>query len=228
MNNFKFDVDATIKKAAPFLVPQGPLKEFVAQNPLRGFLNLEFHDALRRSGATYGAFSYLPLGFYRKAWANGQISETALSRSLEWNIEDRSARERARADLFEYPEGSSTRPQSLLRSGIRVQWDHFTGVNVIDKSLPVVFRLLGAYLDQGISVWRMPIQEDGFLETIRQLVTGSLIPYRPFNQPLARELLSLDIDLLIKKALERLVGSRSFVRDIFSISSWLIPDGLPR
>ncbi len=50
-----FKIDDTITKTREFLIPQGPLKEFVAQNPLRGFLNLEFHDALRRAAATWGA-----------------------------------------------------------------------------------------------------------------------------------------------------------------------------
>ena len=47
------DINAIILKASKFLPPQGPLKEFVAQNTLKGFLDLEFHDGLRRSAATF-------------------------------------------------------------------------------------------------------------------------------------------------------------------------------
>lgn len=210
MSSFNIDLDSVIQKTGKYLAPQGPLKEFVAQNPLRGFLDLEFHDALRRSAATYGAWSYQPLGFYREAWEKGQISESALRRSLEWNISDPEARERARSDLFEYPEGSSKKPRSLVRTGIRAQWEHFTGLNVIDKSLPVMFRLLGAYLDQGISVWRMPGVELGFFEAVKQLVTSGFIPYRPFNEPLVRDLLNSDVDTMIPRALERLLGNPDY------------------
>jgi hypothetical protein len=65
--NSKVNADETLAKVRELLIPQGPLKEFIAQNPLRGFLNLEFHDAVRRAAATWGAWSYLPLGFYRDA-----------------------------------------------------------------------------------------------------------------------------------------------------------------
>ena len=113
-----FDINETLSRAREFLIPQGPLKEFVAQNPLRGLLNLEFHEALRRSAASWGAWSYLPLGFYRNAYSKGEITETALIRSLEWNIDDKGGRDRTRSDLFEYPEGASKKPLSLVEKGL--------------------------------------------------------------------------------------------------------------
>ena len=218
MSHESFNIDKTIEKASKYLCPQGPLREFVAQNPLRGFLGLEFHEALARSAATTGAWSYLELSTYRKAWADGEISEQALKRSLEWNVEDPAACQRARSDLFEYPDEKTYRPLSLVDTGVRSQWEHFTGLNVINKTLPIMFRLLGAYVDQGISVWRMPIDEAGFLETVRKLNTGTLIPYRPFNQPLAKALLNENIDGLIEQSLDRMLGNPEFYeRYIFDI-----------
>ena len=220
-----FDVDQVISKTREYLVPQGPLKEFVAQNPLRGFMHLEFHEALRRAAATWGAWSYLPLGFYRSAYARGGISETALRRSLEWSIDDIGARERARSDLFEYPEGASRKPQSLVARGIRCQWQSLAGVSVIDKSSAVIYRLLGAYLDQGISIWRMPGDGEGFLQSVGSLVNSSLIGYEPLNQPIAKALLSLQIDQLIETALKHLVGDQSLyesyvVETLLSFPGW--------
>ena len=220
-----FSLDATLSKAREFLIPQGPLKEFVAQNPLRGFLALDFRDAVRRAALTWGSWSYLPLGFYRNAFEKGDISDSALRRSLEWNISDASGRERTKADLFEYPEGASKKPLSLVQTGIRTQWTNTDGVNIIEKSSAVLFRLLGAYLDQGISIWPMPNQGKSFLETIRDLADESLLGYQPFNQPSAKALLKLPSQEIISKALANLTGSETlyerYVFDIFmSTPGW--------
>ncbi|MEI6833370.1 MAG: putative inorganic carbon transporter subunit DabA [bacterium] len=202
--------DSTIDKVREILIPQGPLKEFVAQNPLKGFLGLEFHDAIRKAALTWGAWSYLPLSFYRNEYANGDILESALERSLQWNIADEAARERTRADLFEYPEGSSRKPRPLAEKGLRAQWTHLYGTNVLDRSSSVLYRLLGAYLDQGISIWRMPTSATGFLNSVSELTSQSRLAFPPFNQPIARELLSCPIDTLIEMALGRLTGHQSF------------------
>lgn len=203
-------IDSTIDKVREFLIPQGPLKEFVAQNPLKGFLSLEFHEAIRRAALTWGAWSYLPLSFYRNEYSNGYILESALERSLHWNIHDTAARERTRADLFEYPEGSSRKPRPLAEKGLRAQWNGLCGINVLERSSSVLYRLLGAYLDQGISIWRMPTTAKGFLNSVSELTSQSQLAYPPFNQPIARELLSCQIDTLIEMALMRLTGDLSF------------------
>lgn len=206
----QFTIDSTIDKVREFLIPQGPLKEFVAQNPLKGFLGLEFHEAIRKAALTWGAWSYLPLSFYRNEYSNGDILESALERSLNWNIHDEAARERTRADLFEYPEGSSRKPRPLAEKGLRAQWAHLYGINVLERSSSVLYRLLGSYLDQGISIWRMPASANGFLNAVSELTSQSWLAYPPFNQPIAHELLSSQIDTLIEMALTRLTGDPSF------------------
>ena len=202
-----FNIDNTISQARKFLVPQGPLKEFIAQNPLQGFLHIDFHEALRRASSTWGAWSYLSLGFYRAAYEDGEISKNALERSLHWNIEDKAARERTRSDLFEYPEGASRKPMSLALMGIRSKWTQLSGSNISEKSSAILYRLLGSYLDQGIAIWRMPESAPTFFAAVVDMVSSSRIPYPPFNQPLARKLLVLPSDEVIKIALAQLAGS---------------------
>ena len=221
----KFFADEIISKMRTYLAPQGPLREYVAQNPLRGFLHLEFHEAVRRAAATWGAWSYLPLGFYRASYQTGEISDTALARSLEWNVRDMSGRERTRSDLFEYPEGASRKPPSLVARGVRAQWQSLAGVSVIEKSSAVIFRLLGAYLDQGISLWRMPATNRSFLEAVSEFSSKSMLAYEPLSQPIAKVLLGLQIDALIERALQYLVDDErlyeSYIADVLmSTPGW--------
>lgn len=52
-----------------------------------------------------------------------------------------------------------------------------TGVDVDEIVHPVLIRLCGAYLDQGIAYWPMPFREEGLLKAARKLLLAKLTVY---------------------------------------------------
>ncbi|MFN9980809.1 MAG: putative inorganic carbon transporter subunit DabA, partial [bacterium] len=62
-----------IASAARFLPPQGPIDSFVALNPLQGFENLSFEEAVVRAGRLYRAQPFLSEAAYREALARERI-----------------------------------------------------------------------------------------------------------------------------------------------------------
>ncbi len=71
-----------IATAARFLPPQGPIDSFVAQNPLQGFEDLPFEEAVIRAARLYGAQPFLPETAYREELAKGRIRITDLEAVL--------------------------------------------------------------------------------------------------------------------------------------------------
>lgn len=85
----------------------------------------------------------------------GLLLETETARTLFYACLDR-------ADLKELPEQTvSDRPRDILLES--------TGVDLDDVIHPLLIRLCGAYLDQGMAYWPMPEREEGFYIAVRSL-----------------------------------------------------------
>jgi uncharacterized protein YbcC (UPF0753/DUF2309 family) len=72
---------------------------------------------------------------------------------------------------------------------------------------PLLFRVLCSYLDQGISVWKFPVHEDGFLSALIALEQNGMASI--FKSKRARKLL-LQGDHSIHHLLEILVGDEAY------------------
>ncbi|HEX6240663.1 MAG TPA: putative inorganic carbon transporter subunit DabA, partial [Polyangiales bacterium] len=55
-----------------------------------------------------------------------------------------------------------------------------TGEDVFDLVFPVLIRLGGAYLDDGVAEWSMPGRDRGFYLAVRDLAADELVPLGPF------------------------------------------------
>ncbi len=203
----ELDLDRVIERIAHWLPAQGPLKDFVHHNTLHAFEAMKFHDATRAAARLYGARIAMPGAFYWEAWHAGRISESALARSLRATFADSSERAAAKSRLLsapiEVPAGAGR-----ARSGLRATWTaQLGGVLLERRSHLHLFRLIGAYLDQGLSIWRMPgADELGFFDAVASLAQCSLLPLRPFNAPLARALIRRPAHEALAEALARTVG----------------------
>jgi len=84
-------LEQMIAAAARFLPPQGPIDSFVALNPLQGFENLSFEEAVVRAGRLYRAQPFLSEAAYREALARERIRVADVEAVLSADLGDRGA-----------------------------------------------------------------------------------------------------------------------------------------
>lgn len=199
-----FDVEGMLERAAHWLPAQGPLKDFIHHNTLHAFQHLDFRDAVGAAARLYGAATAMPGAFYLEAYREGRIREPALERALERAFPDEPERVSARGRMLAGAVASPAFP-GVARSGLRATWAaQLAGVSLDRRSHLYLFRLLGAYLDQGLSIWRMPGAEElGFFDAVVRLARGSALPTGPFAMPTARRLLGLPPREALSGALAR-------------------------
>ncbi|HEX4355460.1 MAG TPA: DUF2309 domain-containing protein [Polyangiales bacterium] len=201
------DIDAMLARVAQWLPTQGPLKDFIHHNTLHEFQHLHFLDAVSAAARLYGANVAMPGTFYLDAYHDGRICESALTEALVHAFTDEGERSTARAQMLDKP---IELPSFLgaARSGLRAAWaSQLGGVPLDRRSHLHLFRLIGAYLDQGLSIWRMPgVEELGFFDAVAHLARASGIPLGPFSSPSARALLELPPRDALIGALRRTLG----------------------
>src|SRR6185312_3380510 len=154
----------------------------VHHNTLHAFQAMPFHEATSAAARLYGARVAMPPGFFLEAYRAGRITDAALDRALAAAFPDADRRAAARATLVSGALPDVTFP-GRLGQGLRAAWiDRLGGVPLRRRSHLHVFRLLGGYLDQGLSMWRMPgAGHLGFYDCVAQLVAKSRLPLLPFD-----------------------------------------------
>jgi uncharacterized protein YbcC (UPF0753/DUF2309 family) len=89
---------------------------------------------------------------------------------------------------------------------LRNQWKEQYQLNLDNQVQPFLFRILAGYLDQGISIWEFPHNEQGFLAAIRALEKNSYVSF--FKSGRAKKL--LHENLTITDLLKILVGDEAY------------------
>ncbi len=111
-------LEQMIAAAVRFLPPQGPIDSFVALNPLQGFENLPFEEAVVRAGRLYRAQPFLPEAAYREELARERIRVADVEAVLAADLGDRAA--------FPLAGGRTTLAQlhrQLLLHGVKLEND---------------------------------------------------------------------------------------------------------
>lgn len=160
-----FDLAHTLHALKHYLPAQAPLKDFVHHNTLHAFQELPFHEALHRASVIFGYKTYLPLANYRAMYAENRISNQLLEQIIIRNKGETALAE-WKEKLLKY----NFNEQTTARIGkLRAQWKSGQKIN-LDKAVhSLLFKIVGAYLDQGISIWNFPTSEMGFLASIRAM-----------------------------------------------------------
>jgi len=206
LQNFEFDLDASIEHIAHWLPAQGPIKDFIHHNTLHAVQHYPFHEGVAVAAKIFGARSYLPLEDYQRMYQQGRIKSAAIEWAIEHSGCPQQQHEKLRETLFEQDDTGHYPPVSLANQGIRTTWLTRIEVNLNALVHPVLFRLLGNFLDQGISRWSLPKNGEHFWDCILRLAQNSLLPLYPLNEPEVSELLFETPDRVIKACLKKIVG----------------------
>lgn len=182
-----------------YLPSQFPLKDFVHHNSLHAFQHLPFHKAMKSAAEVFGYKTYISLAEYRTMYENGEIADSALDRSILHHTEKGSISEwRQKLILEKYNE--EVNPQI---GRLRANWKAHFRINLDKEVYPMLFRIIGNYLDQGVALWSLPRQPEGLLASLRELERHSMKSF--FRSSEVRDLL-LDPDTTIQQLLKRIVG----------------------
>ncbi len=197
-----FDEEQALHALRHFLPSQAPLKDFIHHNTLHAFQDRRFHEGLHAASEIFGYSTYLPLPEYRRMYSEGRISEDVLNRELERHLAQQAlaAGRRESSALHGNDKDRSFHslkervlhePLSTVREPrigqFRRLWKDRYRVNLDKDVHPLLFRLLGNYLDQGIAIWKFPSGHDGLLASVRAVEKGSFLSL--FRTERARRLL---------------------------------------
>lgn len=193
---------AILEKISHYLPTQSPLKDFIHHNTLHAFQDLPFHQALDTAAATFGYRTRLPLSAYRAMYHSGRISKERLVRiarktdpQLDENIWLHWLLDKKR-DQDPVP------VVGRVRSQMKVHYH----INPDKEVHPLLFRTLGAFLDQGIGIREFPFNGLSFIEAIRAIESQGKASL--FRTAEARKLLLDGSD--IPALLQRLVGDAAW------------------
>jgi len=159
-----FDSKISIHKLSHYLPSQGPLKDFIHHNTLHAFQHLKFHNALHQASSVFGFKTYLSLPEYRDLYSKKQISDKVLDKILVDRKGDSSSEWKLKLTKGIYNE--QTNPEI---GKLRNVWKTNFKINPDKAVHGILFKVIGAFLDQGVSIWSMPTAELGFWAAIKEI-----------------------------------------------------------
>ncbi|MFZ1704481.1 MAG: putative inorganic carbon transporter subunit DabA, partial [Saprospiraceae bacterium] len=146
-----------------YLPAQAALKDFIHHNTLHAFQDRKFYDALTEASVIFGYKTSFSLQEYRKLYSDHKIQEECITKAiLHQKGENQDILWRHK--MIEEP--IADRVEGRIGQ-LRSQWKSLYNIDLDLAIQPFLFRFICSYLDQGISIWRFPIWEKGFLTTIR-------------------------------------------------------------
>jgi uncharacterized protein YbcC (UPF0753/DUF2309 family) len=201
-----------------YLPTQAPLKDFIHHNTLHAFQTLKFEKGIRQASEIFGYKVSLSLTEYRQLYALKKINGNILEQKIIENkgIENlQEWKNKLLTDAYD----TSNHPRI---GQLRLHWKKEFHVDLDLIVQPELFRVLGSYLDQGISIWNFPVSQLGFLSSIREMEKNTFSSF--FSSPRAKKLLFSE-DLGLVQLLKIIVGDESLYEQYlfdqqFSHAGW--------
>ena len=198
-----FDLEHALHELKHYLPAQAPLKDFIHHNTLHAFQEKFFKDGLVSAYEIFGYKVSLTLREYRDLFLNGKIEESILENCI--------AKEKGPDQIALWKEkmlsGKFQHSENPRIGRLRSNWKRIYKIDLDSLVHPTLFRLLSAYLDQGISIWNFPIEAGGFLNAMRELERNSFSSF--FKSKRARKWL-LDENVDIPFLLKHLIGDEQW------------------
>ena len=195
-----FDEHDVLHELKHYLPSQAPLKDFIHHNTLHAFQNMTFYEGIQKASNIFGYTVYLPLNEYRDRYKEGKIN----SQILDKVIHDRKGASNIQRWKTKLLEKEYDTAINVRIGRLRGLWKDEYGINLDKEVHSLLFRLVGSYLDQGISIRKFPVTGKGFLESIRDLERTSFVSL--FKTKTVRSML-LNTPCELSDLLKRLVGN---------------------
>lgn len=198
-----FDKTHVLNELKHYLPSQTPLKDFIHHNSLHAFQHLNFYDAIFKASKIFGFQVTLELNDYRELFKSHRITEAILDRTILEKVgEDHFAKWKEIVLEKHFVESKSP-----YLGHLHTEWKNRYSIDIDNLVQPLLFRVLTHYFDQGISTWKFPVLEHGFIDSLRNLESNSFNSL--FRSKRAQSLL-LDSECTLTDLLNILVGKEAF------------------
>jgi len=198
-----FDEAHLLHELKHYLPSQQALKDFIHHNSLHAFQHMKFYDAIFKASKIFGFQVHLQLAEYREMYATGRIREDVLRMVIaqkkgigvvaEWRIKLINKK----YDTINYP-----------RIGLlRKYWKDVYHLDLDNKVHPLLFRILCAFLDQGIAIDSFPVVSKPFMQSIKEMEQNSFVSF--FNTKTVKQKF-LSGNYSIKELLQIIVGKEEY------------------
>ncbi len=171
MFNSGFDEAHVTHELKHFLPSQQALKDFIHHNSLHAFQHMKFYDAIFKASKIFGFQMHLQVHEYREMYKTGRIREDILQKVIAAKKENAAAWKQKlisnEYDTINYP-----------RIGqLRKKWKEVYQLDLDNKVHPLLFRILCAFLDQGIAIDPFPVVSKSFTESIKEMEQNSFVSF---------------------------------------------------
>ncbi len=202
-NSTLFDEAYTLTHLKHYLPAQAPLKDFVHHNTLHSFQKLPFFKALQKASNSFGYKTTLSLKEYHSLYNNGTISKEILDQVVS-NNKGAKTGEYLQKQLF----NKNLKCNQVHRIGkLRSHWKTIFKIDLDMLVHPKLFKLIGAYLDQGVSEKRFPFPDKSLIEAVRSMQEQSIVPV--FQSKLVVNLL-FDNEVTITSLLSMIINDERY------------------
>lgn len=202
MNKQQFNEQHVLHELKHYLPSQQALKDFIHHNSLHAFQQMKFYEAIFKASAIFGFQVHLQLPEYRSLYQTGRIREDVLDKLLREKKGDAAAEWKVK--MLSQPYDTRIQPRI---GRLRRYWKERYGFDLDNQVHPLLYRILCAFLDQGIAIDVFPVAGKPFIESVRELEQNSPVSF--FKTKAVREKFIAG-DYSISTLLEIIVGKEEY------------------
>ncbi len=173
MSNHSFNEVHVVHELKHFLPAQQALKDFIHHNSLHAFQHMKFYDAIFKASKIFGFQVHLQLPEYREMFKTGRIREDVLQMVI--------ANKKGKDAVAEWKQKLNNQDYDTLnhpRIGqLRKYWKDVYHLDLDNKVHPLLFRILCAFLDQGIAIDSFPVVNKPFMESMKEIEQNSFVSF---------------------------------------------------
>jgi len=201
-----FDENHVLHELKHYLPSQNPLKDFIHHNSLHAFQHLDFFEGIFKASSLFGFKVTLSLNEFRKLYKVGRIRTEILTRTLKEKFGETDFSYWLDKVLHESYDSNKVAAIGQFRKN----WQRFYQIDLDNAVQPLLFRIIGSYLDQGIALWHFPLEDKGLIAAIKILEEQSFSSF--FKTRRVKDLL-FEPDLSIAGLLKLLVGNETLFQE---------------
>lgn len=173
MSNHTFNEAHVIHELKHFLPSQQALKDFIHHNSLHAFQHMKFYDAIFKASKIFGFQVHLQLPEYREMYKTGRIREDILQMVIA-NKKGKSGLAAWKDKLIYKEYDTINRPRI---GELRKHWKEVYHLDLDNKVHPLLFRILCAFLDQGIAIDNFPVVSKPFIDSVKEMEQNSFVSF---------------------------------------------------
>jgi uncharacterized protein YbcC (UPF0753/DUF2309 family) len=166
-----FDEDHVLHEIRHYLPSQQALKDFIHHNSLHAFQQLKFYDAIFKASKIFGFQVHLQLPEYRAMYKTGRIRGDILDRVIG------AKKENAAEWKNKLLQGDYDTINQPRIGQLRKYWKEAFQFDLDNKVQPILFRILCAFLDQGIAIDGFPVANRSFTDSVKELEQKSFASF---------------------------------------------------